>query len=52
MSAKSFIVLSRRLWTVRDQMYDACVRCNHRRWKSLLRREERLMNLILNHRLP
>jgi hypothetical protein len=46
-STKTFIVLARRLWRVREEFDDAYLVYDRRRWRALCRREARLMLLVL-----
>lgn len=49
MSASHFIVLSRRLWAVRDELADAYLQFNAARHRALLRREARLVELVTSY---
>ena len=49
MSAKHFIALARRMWSVREQMDDAYLVFDRRRWQALQRRHDRLQEMVLSY---
>lgn len=49
MSARHFIALARRMWAVQEQLDDAYLVFDRRRWQALQRRHERLHEMVLSY---